>query len=305
MRARVLVNAAGPWVSDILHRRLNIARKKTVRLVKGSHIIVPRLHEGSHAFMLQNPDRRIVFVIPYEEHYSLIGTTEVAVPSPDSPETISAEEVDYLCASVNRYFERQLTPDDVVWTYSGIRPLFEDAAKNATAVTRDYVLDLDAAHGQAPLLSIFGGKITTYRKLAEQALRKLAPYLPKAGDPWTGYVPLPGGDLGGLSLEAFVTDLEARFPFLTHALAVRLARAYGTRAQEILRGSYSFDDLGTHFGAGLYQAEIDYMIEHEWASTGEDVLLRRSKMILHLSQEEAARVREYVASKCEQLTIAN
>ncbi len=297
VRARVLVNAAGPWVSEILHQRLNIERKKTVRLVKGSHIVVPRLHVGSHAFMLQNPDRRIVFVIPYEGRFSLIGTTEVAVPSPDSPETISPEEVDYLCASVNRYFERQLTTDDVVWTYSGIRPLFEDAAKNATAVTRDYVLDLDAAHGHAPLLSIFGGKITTYRKLAEQVLQKLAPFLPAAGKPWTGDVPLPGGDFGGARLETFIAELEVRFPFLTHAFAERLARAYGTRAQEILRGAYTPDDLGTRFGADLYQAEVDYLIEHEWARTGDDVLLRRSKMILHLSQDEAERVREYVASK--------
>jgi glycerol-3-phosphate dehydrogenase len=295
--ARVLVNAAGPWVSEILQHRLHVERKKTVRLVKGSHILVPRLYAGSHAFMLQNPDRRIVFVIPYEGRFSLIGTTEVAVPSPDSPETIDPDEIDYLCKSVNRYFARRISPDDVVWTYSGIRPLFEDAAKNATAVTRDYVLDLDAGHGLAPLLSIFGGKITTYRKLAERVLQQLAPFLPAAGTPWTGRTPLPGGDFPGSSFKDLVAGLQARFPFLTHDFAARLARAYGTRAPQILRDAASPHDLGTHFGADLYQVEIDYLIEHEWARTGDDVLLRRSKMILHLSHEEAERVREYVASK--------
>ena len=296
-RARALVNAAGPWVCDILNEHLNIASAKSVRLVKGSHIIVPRLHGGEHAFMLQNPDRRVVFVIPYEERFSLVGTTEVAIASPHSAPEISPDEIEYLCASANRYFAQHIAPSDVVQSFSGIRPLFEDAAKDATAVTRDYVLDIDVRDGEAPLLSIFGGKITTYRKLAEQALHKLARYLPDAAGAWTAHVPLPGGDMEE-SFEDFAAKLHQRFAFLPRSLAVRLARAYGTLAFDILGHASTLTDLGTHFGAGLYEAEIEHMIRYEWARTGDDVLLRRSKMSLHLSQQEAERIREYVARRC-------
>ncbi len=292
--ARVLVNAAGPWVAEVLSRRVNVQRTKTVRLVKGSHIVVPRLYDGEHAFMLQNPDRRIVFVIPFQEDYSLVGTTELPIGSPGVSPPITAEESDYLCTSANRYFIRQLTRSDVVWSYSGTRPLFEDAAKDATAVTRDYVLDLDATDDLAPLLSVFGGKITTYRKLAEQALSKLSPYLPQPMRDWTANAPLPGGDIGPVSFQEFVASLHADHPFLPASLAMRLARAYGTRAQGVLGGATSLSSLGTHFGADLYQVEVDYLIRNEWAQTTDDVLLRRSKLFLRLSATQVMCLGDYL-----------
>jgi glycerol-3-phosphate dehydrogenase len=296
--ARVLVNAAGPWVGEVLANRVNVERAQSVRLVKGSHIVVPRLYDGDHAFMLQNSDRRVVFVIPYEHDYSLVGTTEIALDDPGPAPPLSAQEADYLCASTNRYFSRKLTPADVVWSFSGTRPLFEDAAKNASAVTRDYVLDIDTSDALAPLLSVFGGKITTYRKLAERALDKLGKYFGEASARWTGRTPLPGGDIDADSFDVFVDSLQRRYRFLPNALALRLARAYGSRAIMILDDAKALDRLGRDFGAGLFQAEVDYLIEHEWARTAEDVLLRRSKLILHLPEAAVARLREYMNLRC-------
>lgn len=294
--ARILVNASGPWVTEILANRVNVQAAKAVRLVRGSHIVVPRLYEGSHAFMLQNPDRRIVFVIPYEERFSLIGTTETSVMNPNSGATPTTDEIRYLCDSANRYFTHKLLPADVAWSFSGVRPLFEDAAKDATAVTRDYVLDIDAPKQHAPLLSVFGGKITTYRKLAEQAVDKLLKYLPDATNAWTIDAPLPGADIGTKRLEDFVIELRLRYRFLPESAIVRLAHAYGTRARAVLGNARTVEDLGTHFGAGLYRAEVDYLIEHEWARTAEDILLRRSKLILHVTRDDEARLRAYLST---------
>jgi glycerol-3-phosphate dehydrogenase len=298
--AAVLVNAAGPWVAEVLANRVSVQRTKAVRLVKGSHIIVPRLHAGEHAFMLQNPDRRVVFVIPYQDRYSLIGTTELPIDRPGVSPPITPHEVDYLCASANRYFVRQLNRSDVVWSFSGTRPLFEDAAKDATAVTRDYVLDLDAPHDLAPIMSVFGGKLTTYRKLAEQALRKLSAYLPRTTGEWTANAPLPGGDIGSGNIDAFVASLRVSFAFLSPTHAVRLARAYGTRAHKILNGTKDASDLGIHFGADLYQVEVDHLVNNEWARTSEDVLHRRSKLLLQLAQPEVERLSRYIEQRCNE-----
>jgi glycerol-3-phosphate dehydrogenase len=292
--ARALVNAAGPWVAEVLANRVKVQRPKSVRLVKGSHIVVPRLYEGEHAFMLQNPDRRIVFVIPYETRYSLIGTTEIPVDAPGAASAITALEIDYLCETANRHFRRKLTPRDVVRSFSGTRPLFEDAAENASAVTRDYVLDLDTHDHSAPLMSIFGGKITTYRKLAEAALHKLADYFPNATGAWTADVALPGGDIETSTFDDFVVRFEQRFPFLDRTHALRLCRAYGTRAERILHKSAAIDDLGLHFGGDLYQAEVDYLIDREWARSAEDVLLRRSKLTLHVPANAATLLQQYM-----------
>jgi glycerol-3-phosphate dehydrogenase len=292
--ARILVNAAGPWIAEVLGAA-GRQTDKQVRLIKGSHIVVPRLFDGEHAYMLQNPDRRIVFAIPYEREYTLIGTTDVPCVGPPAAVSISAEETAYLCDSIGRYFRRQVTPRDIVWSYAGIRPLYDDAAQNASAVTRDYVLDLDRAAGTAPLLSVFGGKITTYRRLAEHALEKLAPFLPAAGKPWTATEPLPGGDIAQRDFDRFLAGLKLRYPFLPPNLAERLARAYGTRVLRILDLATSLADLGPDFGGGLHRAELDFLVSQEWARTAEDVLWRRSKLGLHVPPGAEAKIAAYLA----------
>ncbi|WP_291511205.1 glycerol-3-phosphate dehydrogenase [Acidithiobacillus sp.] len=297
--ARVLVNAAGPWVGDVLHGPLGLQTDKTVRKVKGSHIIVPRLYEGEFAFILQNPDKRIVFAIPYEHRFTLIGTTDIPYEGDPASLTISAEETQYLCDSVNRYFRRAVHPEDVVRSYAGVRPLYDDHAANASAVTRDYVLDLQD-DGHPPLLSVFGGKITTYRRLAEHALSLLQPVLQFADRaPWTASRALPGGDLGGRTFADFAHDLGQRYPFLAPELAWRLARAYGSRAELWLRGAQSLGDLGVDFGGGLTQAEVDYLCDQEFAQEAEDILWRRSKLALHLPEESGVRLAQYLRARKE------
>ena len=288
VRARVLVNAGGPWVSRLLTERLGIQRHAGVRLVKGSHIVVRRLFKGEHAYIFQNPDRRIVFAIPFEGDFTLIGTTEVPHAGPPGAVSITPEETAYLCDCVNRYLRRPVSPADVVWSFAGVRPLYDDAAANASAVTRDYVLDIEGEAGEAPVLSVFGGKITTYRRLAEHALEKLRPCLPGLKPAWTATIPLPGGDLPGGDFERFLAGLMAAKPFLPEPLARRLARAYGTRVERILGQATALGQLGRDFGGGLFEAEVDYLIAHEWARTATDILWRRSKLGLHLPAETAA-----------------
>jgi glycerol-3-phosphate dehydrogenase len=293
--ARILVNAAGPWVARVLSR-LGLASDKGVRLVKGSHIVVPRLYPGEHAHLLQNPDRRIVFVLPYERDFTLIGTTDVPFTGDPARVAISSDEIAYLCGSVGRYFAKAVAPEDVVWSYAGIRPLYDDATAEAAAVTRDYVLDLDAGDGAAPLLSVFGGKITTYRRLAEHALDKLAPFLAPLAKPWTATAALPGGDIEDLDVERFLAGLRAEYRFLPPDLARRLARAYGTTARAILGRATGLEDLGEDFGGWLTRAELDYLIAQEWARTSEDVLWRRSKLGLHAPAGTADKIAAYLAA---------
>ena len=295
VRAAMLVNAAGPWVDDVL-RKLGRARNDCgVRLVKGSHIVVPRLYEGDHAFMLQNPDRRVVFAIPFEQDYTLIGTTDQPWEGPPARAEISEEETRYLCDTANRYFARSVTPADVVWSYAGIRPLYDDHAAEASAVTRDYVLDLDAGEGRAPMLSIFGGKITTYRRLAEHALQELAGIFPRMGRAWTAGITLPGGEMTGGNFDAFLAGLVSRYPGFPGPFLHRLARAYGTRAEMVLGDAASLASLGTDFGAGLSRREVDYLVEHEWAHTAEDILWRRSKLGLYVGEAGKDRLAAYLA----------
>jgi glycerol-3-phosphate dehydrogenase len=294
--ARALVNAAGPWVNEVMRQVVGSNRGGGLRLVKGSHIVVPRLYEGEHAYILQNEDRRIVFVIPYEERYSLIGTTDVPYTDDLSRIRISEEETRYLCTSVNRYFATPVSPDQVVWSYAGVRPLYDDASENVSAVTRDYVFDVDRGSGdEAPLLSIFGGKITTFRKLAEHALAKLLPLLGREAPTWTGPTPLPGGDMPGADFDAFLGSVQAARPWLPPALARRYVRAYGTRVERILRGATSLAELGAEIGDGIYEAELDYLVSEEWAETVEDILWRRSKLGLHVSRQTHERLTEWLA----------
>jgi len=292
VEAGAIVNTAGPWVSDVIGHVADARPKGQVRLIKGSHIIVPRLYPGDHAFMLQNPDRRIVFAIPYEHDFTLVGTTDV--PCADLPRKaeISEEEIEYLLGTANRYFEKNTARGDIAWTYSGVRPLFDDQAKNASAVTRDYVLDLDKGDGEgAPLLNVFGGKITTFRRLAEHAMDEMA--LPGAGKAWTAGATFPGGNFA--VFEDYLVGLARRYPQLPHDLLRRLARAYGTKAEDILGHAATMDDLGVDFGGGLTQAEVDYLVAKEWAREAEDILWRRSKMGLHAPEGTGARIAAYLS----------
>jgi glycerol-3-phosphate dehydrogenase len=293
--ARAVVNAAGPWAADVLATMGGRDTSKKLRLVKGSHIIVPRLYEGEQCYVLQNDDGRIIFVMPYETDYSLIGTTEIPFAGDPLKAHINADEIAYLCAAVSRYFSKSLDPVDVSLSFSGVRPLYDDGATKASATTREYVLDLDAPPGSAPLLSVFGGKITTYRRLAEDVIGKLSPFLkPPRDAPWTATAPLPGGDMDDGDFDRYLEGLRRKYPWLDFALAARLGRAYGTCSERILGDARSTAGLGTDFGAGLYQAEIDYLIGREFALTGEDILWRRSKLRLRLSPDECARVAVYV-----------
>jgi glycerol-3-phosphate dehydrogenase len=291
--ARALVNAAGPWVGELLQRLQHTAEPK-VRLVKGSHIIVPRLFEHDRAYILQNDDGRIVFAIPYERDFTLIGTTDVDYNGDPGAVAITDGETGYLCAAVNRYFSRQVAPGDVVASFAGVRPLYDDGASEAKAATRDYVLDYDEAGGLAPVLNIYGGKITTYRRLAEEAIHRLADRFPTMSGPWTRHVPLPGGNFPVGGFEAEVKRLRAACPVIEADHARRLVRAYGTRAHLITASVTSRADWGERFGADLTERELRYLIDHEWARTAEDVVWRRSKLALHMSAGEVERVQEWM-----------
>jgi len=293
LQARTLVNAAGPWAERIVKDLVHVEPKGHVRLVRGSHIVTRRLFDHDKAYFLQGSDGRIVFAIPYEDDFTLIGTTDAEHPDPDTPPRCTETERDYLCAFASRYFARPVTPEDVVWTYSGVRPLYDDGATSATAATRDYVLSLNTGAG-APLLSVFGGKITTYRRLAEAALTRLAPHL-ATGQPWTAGAALPGGDLPVDGLPALTETLRARHPFLTPAWARRLARAYGTEALTLLDGATATADLGQDFGATLSEREVLWLIRHEYARSAEDILWRRTKLGLRLTAEQIHTLETFLA----------
>jgi glycerol-3-phosphate dehydrogenase len=303
--ARVLVNAAGPWVDEVLRLGLGRSGPRNLRLVKGSHIVVPRLYDGEHAYILQNPDRRIVFVIPYEGRFSLVGTTDLFFEGDPGGVAITPEETAYLCEAANRFLARPVTPADVVWSYAGVRPLYDDASGNASAMTRDYVFDVDAGAGRPPALSVFGGKITTYRRLAEHAMEKLAPFLPGLGRPWTAGAPLPGGDLlPAGDFEAYLAGLRRARPWLPAELARRLGRAYGTRIERVLGDAASLADLGEDLGAGLTEREAAYLVDAEWARTADDILWRRSKLGLHGGEALKRRVEAWLEGATEAHAIA-
>lgn len=292
--ARALVNAAGPWVEAVLKGPIGSATREHVRLVRGSHIVTRRLYDHERCYFFQGEDGRICFAIPFEDDFTLIGTTEAAHEGAPDRAEITDAEVAYLCAFASKYFTAPVTPEMVVWTYSGVRPLYDDGASSATAATRDYVLSLDCGQGEAALLSVFGGKITTYRRLAETVLARLKPHLPAMGAPWTRGVALPGGGVRLAEVGAQIAALQADYPFLTGQWARRLWRAYGTEAREILGTAQSPADLGRDFGATLFEAELRWMMEKEWARSAEDVLWRRSKLGLRLSPDEQAAVAAFI-----------
>ncbi len=290
--ARALVNAAGPWVSHLFNDALKVQPEKQIRLVKGSHIIVPKIHTQTEAYMLQNEDERIVFVIPYEEDFSLIGTTDVEHEGDPGAAEISTEEVDYLIEITNQYFKAKLAAKDIVATYSGVRPLISDESENAQAVTRDYTFELSSDGNQAPLLSIYGGKITTYRKLAEAVVDRLSPFFPLMTAPWTATQHLPGGDFS--DRRAHSQSLARELPWLPSSLCERYTRTYGTLCKTFLQGVKNIDDMGEHLGGGLYQREVDYLFESEWAKSAEDILWRRTKLGLVLTDSEQDALNQYI-----------
>lgn len=292
--ARVLVNATGPWVSRFLSGPAQAPSPAKVRLVKGSHIVTRSLFTHDRSYIFQNADGRICFAIPYEDGFTLIGTTDVDFTDDPAQVTISAEETAYLCAAVSEYLKQPVTPEDVVWSYAGVRPLYDDGASKAQEATRDYVLELDAPEGQAPLLSVFGGKITTHRRLAEAVLAKLAPHLPDMSDPWTASAHLPGGDFPHDGTTALAGALSVQYPFLAPGQAHRLARSYGTLAIRMLEGARTEADLGRDFGAGLTEREVRWMIEREWARCADDILWRRSKLGLRLDAPQRAALAAFV-----------
>jgi glycerol-3-phosphate dehydrogenase len=294
VRARALVNATGPWVSRFLKSQLQMPAPKDLRLVKGGHIVVPKLYDHACPYILQHTDRRVVFVIPYENEFSLIGTTDVDYRGEPALVDIGDDEIKYLCRAVSRYFRRPLTPDRVAWTYAGVRPLYDDASRDVSAITRDYVFDLDEPEDGAPLLSVFGGKITTSRKLAEHALEQLRRALRFEGRAWTAGATLPGGDLPDADFDGFLAALGRERAWLPPELARRYARAYGTRIGTLLDGASGLRDLGEPLGEGLYEVEADYLVRQEWARTAEDILFRRSKLGLHVGDATAARLRAWL-----------
>lgn len=292
VRARAVVNATGPWVSRFLREATPATAVRAVRLVKGSHIVVPRIFEHRFAYIFQSPDRRIVFAIPYEREFTLLGTTDVEHRGEPEDVRIDPAEVRYLCDAANRYFRHKIEPHAVVWSYSGVRPLLQDEATDPSAVTRDYALELDA--GGPPLLSVFGGKITTYRRLAEEAVDRLSKLLRPRGAAWTARARLPGGDLPSGSLAVFLRTLERRYPWMPSALRRRWAHAYGTRIDRVAGDARSLADLGAAVVPGLHEREIEYLCREEWARSADDLLWRRTKLGLHVPVEARVRLEAWL-----------
>ncbi|MBY5838444.1 glycerol-3-phosphate dehydrogenase (plasmid) [Rhizobium leguminosarum] len=295
-QARMLVNAAGPWVDHVIRSAFGQNEAHHVRLVQGSHIVVKKKFDDVRAYFFQNPDNRIIFAIPYEGDFTLIGTTDRDYTADPKDVRISEEETAYLCNAASEYFKEPVRSEDIVWTYSAVRPLYDDGASKAQEATRDYVLKLEGEGDAAPLLNVFGGKLTTYRRLSEHALEKIGAAIGAKGAPWTAKSHLPGGDFPVRGYEAQVDKLKRRYSFLADRHARRLVRRYGTKAELLLGDARGIDDLGRLFGGDLYEAEVTYLVEQEWARHAEDVLWRRTKDGLRLSKEQAQSLEEYMAA---------
>ena len=298
VQAKVLVNAAGPWVGDVLSSVVRQNESAKVRMVKGSHIVVDRLYDHDRCYIFQNADGRICFAIPYEQNFTLIGTTdEDHKGDPGNPQ-ISDSEIEYLLSATSEYLKKSVTRSQVRWTYSGIRPLYDDGASKAQEATRDYVLKLDGSTGEAPMLSVFGGKITTFRKLAESVMEKIGPFFPQAGKPWTAQASLPGGDFAYDKVDTLIAELQRKYSFLKPANVARIFRAYGTDAERMFDGARFSKDMGQFFGP-LSEREIDYLKDEEWVREADDILWRRSKLGLHLSADEQAALHGFMRPVAE------
>lgn len=297
VKSRLIVNAAGPWVDGVLGQAIGSNRNKNVRLVQGSHIVVPKLHNHDRAYIFQNADERIIFAIPYEQDYTLIGTTDQDFHGDPSDIKITSQEKTYLCNAASEYFEQPIKEQDIVWTYSGVRPLFDDGASAAQEATRDYVLRADGANDEAAVINIFGGKITTYRRLSESMLEEVEDKIGAKGKPWTAGSTLPGGDFLPYEFEKIVQKLKNDFSFLKAEHATRLVRSYGTLSWKILDGAASLEDLGTDFGHTLTEREVKYMIDQEWAANEKDILWRRSKLGIRFSKQQIKKLKNWIESK--------
>ena len=303
VQARCMVNAAGPWAAQFLQSAVNRPSSKALRLIKGSHMVVKKLFDHPYAYIFQNPDGRIVFAINYEQDFTLIGTTDLEYHGDTNKVAIDDTEIAYLCELTQRYFNKQLQPSDVVWAYSGVRPLLEDSSSNASEITRDYKLDMD--NDSAPLLSVFGGKITTFRKLAEEAVDMIAPRLGNHKASWTAEACLPGGDLYGsvpqnravMEYDGYVQQVQEQYAWLPPKLIARYVRAYGTRLHQLLEGRMQRADMGVELANGLFAAELEYLMKVEWASSGADILWRRSKLGLHVPADTAQKIDQWIAQR--------
>jgi len=296
-RARAIVNATGPWAEAVRNGKLGSGTAKNhIRLVKGSHLVVPRLYGSEHAYILQNPDGRVVFVLPFQGDYSMLGTTETVFDGDPAEVCMDPDEARCICDAVNGYWTHPVSPGDAVWSFAGVRPLFNDNADDPSAMSREYVLDLQDERGEAPLLSVFGGKLTTYRRLAEQVLAKLKPFFPAMRNAWTATEPLPGGDMKGGDVGQFCSGLSDEYPDLDQPWLRDLTQHHGTRTREILGTIDTPDGLFRDFGSGLFQREIDYLIDREWAEKADDVLWRRTKCGLAMTSDERQAVADYMAS---------
>ena len=302
-RAKGLVNATGPWVKNFFDDGLKLKSPYGIRLIKGSHIVVPRVHDQPQSYILQNEDHRIVFVIPWNDEFSIIGTTDVEYKGDPKDVKIDENEIAYLLKVYNDHCKKQLGRDDIVWTYSGVRPLCDDESDSPQAITRDYTLDVHDEQGKAPLLSVFGGKLTTYRKLAEHAMEKLAHYYPGCGPAWTKNATLPGGDIGG-DRDGYAAKLRRAHGWLPEALARRYARTYGSQSELILAGANGLADLGEDFGHGLYEAELRYLTEKEWVVELDDAIWRRTKLGMWLDEAQQARVKAWLAEHAKTKTLS-
>ena len=296
--ARCLVNAAGPWVNQVIDSVDSVRSKRRVRLVKGSHIVVKKFWQGDQAYLIQNTDKRVIFVNPYENGKALIGTTDIPYEGDPGLVCIDDVEIDYLLAALNRYFNHTLNHDDIIQSFSGVRPLYDDSSDNPSAVTRDYLFDLDLQEDQAPLLSVFGGKITTFRKLAEHALEKLSGCFPNMGSAWTSGSALPGGDIADANFDRFFSELAEEYSGLDRDLVRHYARLYGTYARRVLDGVKSTQDLGLQFSDHLFEKEVRYLINNEWAFTVEDILTRRTKHSLHMTDAQITKFDKWFNDNC-------
>ena len=301
--AKMLINAGGPWVGDVIHDKIDLPSREGVRLVRGSHIVTRRLYDHDKCYFFQGTDGRIIFAIPYERDFTLIGTTDAEHKDPDRRPVCTPEEQAYLINFANQYFAKSISDEDVVWTYSGVRPLYDDGASSATAATRDYTLKVDA-EGGAPVLNVFGGKITTYRRLAESALEKIGEHVTLKSGPWTAGVAMPGGDFPVDGFDALVQAVSEKYSFLGEVWARRLVRAYGTEAETLLGEAKSAADLGRAFGATLTEAEVIWLMRQEFARTAEDVVWRRTKLGLRLSEEEISALDGWMTSRRERADAA-
>lgn len=299
VHARIIVNAAGPWANGVLRKLYDVKVKESVRNVKGSHIVLPKIYEGDHAYFLQHHDKRILFVIPYERDFTLVGNTDVAFDGDPTAVEISPEEAEYMCSICSRYFKKRVDPADIVWTWSGLRPLFDDGQDNISAITRDYALRTYRTREGGPILSIFGGKITTGRQLAESAMKELRKFFPSIGPSWTHNTPFPGGDVPGNDFDGFVQRVIEQYPSLPSTLVQDYVRRYGTRALSVLRSVKDVRGLGRSFGGGLYEREVRYLMQEEFALTADDILWRRTKLGLRVPKEGAQQLEAWIRSRTD------